>query len=372
LNSRLRFFLSERAATLAAALLLATGAARAQEPEYFEPPAPRPHFTFDWDFLARYDSITHLRIRPDIEHGRFELRPEVGFETSDRFRLGVRAVGTLGTDGNEENPRNFDNYRSRGVSLDRYYLEAKPGRWTIRAGRFGLPLAATEMIWDRDIQTPGVGVSYELGNPADSSVTLSAAGFRGPQRDGDRSRIGVGQVLWRRGDESRFALEAATSYWHIDPEDLKPHTIRQNHSVLDDGARRHLSRFRIADLLLRLHFAPGGTRVVLGLDGVRNFGARAEASADRDAFEGSLTVGRVGTPGDWRFFYIYQYVERDAVIGAYNTDDWWFHSRYRGHRAGVAFTLLPRTFVQATGVLQRRLDLSTTLNRVMFELVKLF
>jgi hypothetical protein len=83
-------------------------------------------------------------------------------------------------------------------------------------------------------------------------------------------------------------------------------------------------------------------------------------------------VGSVGTPGTWRAFYMFQYVERDAVAGAYNTDDWWFHSRYRGHRAGVAVTLLPQIYVQGTVMLQRRLDLKTWLNRITVDLVKMF
>ena len=101
-----------RACLLAAGLLVAipvTG----QESEYFEPPAPRAKFTFRWEALFRYDSIYHLRVRPDIERGRFEVRPEVAYEPSDRFKLGVRAVGNAGTDDNPDHARNFDNYRLR-------------------------------------------------------------------------------------------------------------------------------------------------------------------------------------------------------------------------------------------------------------------
>ena len=60
-------------------VLTASGAvpAGAQQTEYFEPPPPRPKFTLKWEALFRYDSIYHLRVRPDIERGRFEFRPEV-------------------------------------------------------------------------------------------------------------------------------------------------------------------------------------------------------------------------------------------------------------------------------------------------------
>lgn len=354
-------------------LLVATGllsaiCAIAQEPEYFEPPPAKPKFTFRWEALFRYDSIYRLRIRPDIERGRFELRPELGFQPSDRFKVAVRAIGNLGTDDNEENARNFDNYRSDGATLDRFYLEARPGAWTILAGQFGIPLVSSEMLWDRDVQTPGAAVSHQVPTGA-STLTLTAAGFYSPQREGDESKIFAGQTVWRGGDVNRLAIEVAASYWDFDLDELKSHLVRQNTSQPYSGGLRPESGFRLADLLVRLRFPVLRLPVTVSLDGVHNFEADRP---NRDAFEGAVAVGSVGTPGTWRAFYMFQYVERDAVAGAYNTDDWWFHSRYRGHRAGVAVTLLPQIYVQGTVMLQRRLDLKTWLNRITVDLVKMF
>src|SRR5215469_3528297 len=86
--------------------LLLSAVSAAQEPQYFEQPAEASRFLFRWDFLARYDDIYHLRVRPDVERGRFEFRPELDYQTSDRFLIGVRAVGDLGTDENGSNLRN--------------------------------------------------------------------------------------------------------------------------------------------------------------------------------------------------------------------------------------------------------------------------
>jgi hypothetical protein len=350
------------------AAALCASVALAQESQYFEEPPPRPKFKFQWEAIFRYDSIYHLRARPDIERGRFEVRPELSFTPSDRFKVAVRAVGNLGTDDNAENARNFDNYRSDGVTLDRWYVEARPGAWTILAGSFGVPLVSSEMLWDRDVQTPGAAVSHQIATGA-STLTLTAAGFYGPQREGDRSRIVAGQAVWRGGDADRFAIEAAGSYWDFDLDELRSHYVRQNSPEPYAGGQRLASGFRVADLLVRLRFPALRQPVTVSFDGVHNFEA---ADGNRSAFEGAIAVGSVGTPGTWRAFYMYQYVERDAVVGAYNTDDWWFHSRYRGHRTGVAVTLVPQVFVQGTLMLQRRLDLQTTLNRITVDLVKMF
>jgi hypothetical protein len=235
------------------------------------------------------------------------------------------------------------------------------------------------MLWDHDIQTPGIAVAYHAILGSDSLLTVAGAGFYGPQSQGDETRIGAGQVLWTSGDPGRFSVQAAVSFWYFDPFELKlffangrPNLIRQNYPNAElDGL---LSNYRILDASVRFAFPIGSVPVSIGLDGLTNFGLRgvAKAEGDGQAFEGNLTLGRVGTPRDWRFFYTYQYVEQDALIGAYNTDDWWFHTWYQGHRVGLAYTLLPGVFVQGSFMVQQRLDRDTWLNRILIDLVKMF
>ncbi len=300
------------------------------------------------------------------------MRSELDLVLSDRLRIGTRAIGDLGTDQNSDNARNFDNYRSRGSTLERWFVEARPGRVDIRLGSFGMPLVATEMLWDRDIQSLGAAAAWEF--PAGSSaLTLAAGAFRGPQRDGDRTKVGAGQLVWRWGDPGAFAIEAAASFWSFEPDHLRATYIRQNYTrLLPGGVPALLSRFRIADAIVRLRFPVRAVPITVSFDGLKNFGSRAPARGDDRAFEGSLLAGDVGTPGRLRGFYTFQYVQRDAVPGAYNTDDWWFHSWYRGHRFGLAVTVFPRVFVQGAALFQQRLDRDTWLKRFTVDLVKMF
>ena len=109
--------------------------------------------------------------------------------------------------------------------------------------------------------------------------------------------------------------------------------------------------------------------VSVSLDGVRNFAADA---GRRNAFEGSITAGALGTPGQFRASYGYQYIQRDATVGAYNSDDWWYHTWYEGHRVAVAWTFLPNVYLQGAVTLQRRLDTQYWVNRYLVDLVKMF
>ena len=67
-------------------------------------------------------------------------------------------------------------------------------------------------------------------------------------------------------------------------------------------------------------------------------------------------VGNVGTPGHLAGFFVYQYIERDALVGAYNTDDWWWHTWAEGYRFGAVVHDLAEVYVQPAVVFQRRLD----------------
>jgi hypothetical protein len=362
-------FLLAIARTTAAAMLLTAAGLAAQEAEYFPEPAAKPHFTLQWDFLARYDNIGHLELYQPIQRGRFELRPEVDFVVSDRFKLGVRGVFDYGTEPNRDNALYGDNYVSRGAYVDRYYLYWTPGSWIVRAGAFEQPILATEMLWDHDIQTPGAAVTYGTRLSPTSTLSITGAGFYSPQHYQDESILGVGQVVWTSGEESRFSIQASAAFWNLDMRNVAYQYFRENRVVFVDGKPEYRSRFRLLDALVTLKFPLAGLPVSIGLDYIHNFGA---VGSGRNAYEASLTVGSVGTPWTWRAFFIYQWIGRDALVGAYNTDDWWYHTWAEGYRAGVALTVLPMVYVQPAVVLQRLLSYEGYLTRVTVDVVKMF
>lgn len=351
----------------AALIFLAATTAAAQEAQYFEEPPAKPKLSWRWDLLARYDQVDHRDYYDTIQRGRFEIRPEIDFDPSESLRFGLRGVFDYGTE--PETYPAFDNYRARGGYPDRYYALWTPGRFALRVGRFGMPLAASEVLWDHDIQTPGGSASW---TSPDGAWTIAAAGFYAAQNHGDRSRIGVGQVVWRVGEESAekgVQLEASASYWSYDLRQMPAVYIRENTPAVSNGQPVYASEFHVADLLVRLRSRVCEVPLLLSLDGIHNF----EASSKRkNAFEATLAAGSVGSPGQLRAFYTYQYVQRDALVAAYNTDDWWFHTWYEGHRAGVAVTFLPQTYLQVSGSIQRRLDTRTWINRYLVDVVKMF
>ena len=348
-----------------------------EAPQYQTPAGSR--FQFAWDALVRYDVIDLYRQAPvpNIYRWRTEFRPEADWIASDRFRLGVRLVGNLGSDSNSTNAARFDNYRSNGVALDRAYLEARPGSFLLTGGQFPMPMRSTEMLWDRDLQVLGGAAAWRLPTGMTSSVTLRGGYFYGPQRQHDDSHIFAAQAAWEIGDPARIAVDGAESYWrftHLD--DVAGHYLRQNTPgagyvpIPGYTGSSYRTDFRLIDSLARIQWG-GGWRfpLALSLDWVHNLGASA---AYADAVEAALRIGKEGAPGDVQIFDVYQYVDRDAVVGAYNTDDWWFHTWYTGHRVGLSVTVLPQIALRPSVVFQRRQDREHYLNRYLLDLVKMF
>jgi hypothetical protein len=362
------------AASLCLLAIRALTAAQEAPPEYFQETA-KPHLAFQWDFLARYDNINHLQsytyYYDEISRGRFELRPELDFLVSPTVKFGVRAVFDYGTEPNYDNALYGDNYVSRGAVVNEYYFQWTPGPWNFQAGAFEIPVVASEMMWDhRDVTTPGAALSYVHTFGPGSTLTFTGAGIYSAQRYRDKSLLGVGQVVWNWGDASRFAVQAASAFWNMDMDDVDPQYYRQNRiRIAPDGTLSYLSKFQLLDNLVTLRFPLGGIPMSISLDFVHNFGS---VGTGPNAYEAAAMAGGVGTPGRWRAFFVYQHIGRDAVVGAYNTDDWWWHTWAEGYRAGFAYTVLPLVYFQPSVMWQRRLDSYHWVNRVTLDLVKMF
>ncbi|HWC65765.1 MAG TPA: putative porin [Thermoanaerobaculia bacterium] len=348
--------------------------------ERFEPlPAPASRFDLRWDALVRYDVIELSKQAPaeDIHRWRTELRPELDWVASDRFRLGVRLAADLGSDANRTNAARLDNYRSNGVSLDRAYLEAKPGPFMILAGQFAMPFRTSEMFWDHDVSVIGASAAWRLPLGAFSAIIAGAGFFYGPQRRHDASHIAAGQATLEVGNPENVALDWSESYWRFTHLGRTGEAwLRQNAAAYAalpgyGGGSPYENDFRIVDSLARVRLASGGRfPVTLSVDWAHNLAATEREY--RDGVEAALRVGHEGTAGDVQLFDVYQYVDRDAVVGAYNTDDWWFHSWYVGHRVGVSVTVLPQVMFRPSVVFQRRQDRKHYLNRYLLDLVKTF
>jgi hypothetical protein len=376
------------AAALLAGLLAGAAAGQSEpEPEYFAPSAGSGRWDLRWDALVRYDAIELSKQdpgAPNIFRWRTELRPEVDWVRSDRFRAGARLLASLSSDANRTNLARLDNYRSNTIELDRLFVEAKPGDFTLLGGKFEMPFRTTEMLWDRDLQPAGAAAFWRAPISMNSSLSVGSGFFYGPQRHGDASRVFASQATLELGTAGPVSVEWSEAYWQFGHLDRTARSFQRQNSGSSygpgyppgygpgygPGPTAYAGSFRILDSLVRVRAPWGRLPLLLSVDYIHNFGATEADYAD--GLEISLRAGRVGVPGDLEVFEIYQMVDRDAVVGAYNTDDWWFHTWYVGHRVGVSVTVLPQVLVRPSVVFQRRQDREHYLNRYLIDVVKMF
>jgi hypothetical protein len=299
------------------------------------------------DVSLRYDNVYGLAARPDIHRVRVWLRPGFDLTPTTWLHTGARGSFALSSDENSQNIPRFDNFHSNDISLDRLYLTIERSDLEACAGKFTMPFHISEMIWDADIQPTGFYLAFQH-----SGFTLRGGLFHRSHIHHDRSTIAAGQLGLRHYSKGRWAVESDVGYFAFNAlDEFQPGMERQNRALLSDGRLRYLSSFELAIGRFRLDYRGlGHWPLTIESTVVYNFGAPDE----RRAVEVRTQLGKLEERKDWRFTYSFQRVERDAVVGAFTSDDWWYHSDFRGSRITAAFSPVFPLFLQFSAVFQKR------------------
>ena len=288
------------------------------------------------DALARYEWTKDIPAddggTTDESRWRVQWRPRVEMSVGP-LDLGVGGELNYSQDRNDRPPAGLaelaiirDNYRSRDVRLDLAYGRVRLGALEVEAGRFAMPVALTEMIWDRDLRLQGGAAALDLGG-ADSASRLVLRGFYavGSHVYEDESSVFGGAAELTLGARTTSRLQLVGSYLEFrDLERLDPVLRRQN-TVVDE---RLVRDYRVADAVLRLTTDGPLTLVA---DYCWN---TALSSANRGLWL-SATLGALDTTRG-TIEYTYARVDEDATVAALNTDDFYWNTAWEGHRIDAA------------------------------------
>jgi hypothetical protein len=306
----------------------------------------------DWygDLRLRGELTRDIPGRPDdLERVRASVRAggrvvtESGWEVAAAVKLGV------GSDDNEDTRRNLDNEESDGAGFDEWYAAYSfSDRALFRLGKGRMPLLLSPMVWDRDLRPVGASVEYSREMRDFDALYVTAGYFAGDHLYGDESRIGALQIGygWMEGAETGFS--AFLSYLDFDDLDVlaREGLGRTNRRV----GNQFVSDFQLLDLQLIARTQAYEAPLVARLDLVRNLGA----DDLRDGARFSLVWGNADELGGWELGYSIQRIQRDAVLAAFNEDDWWFHSFARGYMPWVAYGISEHWAIQASAFIERR------------------
>jgi hypothetical protein len=129
-------------------------------------------------------------------------------------------------------------------------------------------------------------------------------------------------------------------------------------------AGHYLNDYRLLDLQLVGRYRMAKWPIEVRLEGVRNVGA----DVAREGARGSLVIGDRLKPRGWEFGYANERIQRDAVVAAFNSDEWWFHSAMRGQLAWIGYGLDATWNLRLSGFRERRDGLEYDTNRVRLDL----
>jgi hypothetical protein len=274
------------------------------------------------------DKRWQLRLFPSIEIGKKWIFAGVGGDLAYGQKDNVDGTTLNGT-----YVEYAENYHTRSARLDLAYLRLIPMDWLrVEGGRIKMPVPLTEMLWDADLKPQGGAVTLDLKMKGElSRLTFTGLAARGshPFRDEKTNMVllsATGEI--KGGPQSVLAFSGSvlqyTDYNH--PGALDPRLFRENTRAGDGLA----SDFRIVDLQARLRSsgqAPGEI--------VFDYCINTKAQENRQGVWLAVVLGALPRSRA-RIEYVYARIDRDATLGAYNTDDFVWHTDWVGHRLEIA------------------------------------
>lgn len=341
-------------AALAAALLLAS-TAQAQESQPVYQTQPSNNIRFRVDALFRQEWTEDIFVTTSESRGesrrRLRLLPrlELGGE---RFGLGIGGDFNYSSDQNAD-PRPTlirDNYDSRDARVDLAFVRLEPVSWLhAEGGRFVMPVALTEMLWDRDLRPQGAALTLQhrdsAGVPVFGATALGARSSHVFEDDGVDMFLFSGQAtLAGAGETSLQLVGSFLTFRHLDG--LEAAIRRQNTRV--DGEL--VNSYRVVDFVGR--FRQGGNSP---LELVADYCWNTAVDGDNRGLWLAAAFGAVQTSLA-RAEYTFAQVDKDATLAAYATDDFFWSTGWKGHRLDLGTRVTEKSSVHVVGQLQRFKD----------------
>ena len=348
-------------------LLLAAARAAAQEPAPLFQPEQQYSFKFKVDALSREEWTSSIFDAPGVFHNddrwRLQGRPrlEIGI---NKLTLGFGLDLNYSQDKNDQPPTQTiirDNYRSRDARVDLAFA-----RWQIASGarleggRFEMPVALTEMLWDRDLRPQGGALTLEAhdegARPRLGLTLLAARGSHVFDDGGVGMLLASGAGFFGAGEPGR--VEVRGSFVKFTGADKLEPRIRRQNSRLNGMVYQD---YDVLDAIVRYR-RDGGVPLQLVADLCWNVSAEATARAPGEAprknNRGLWLAAALGSTraNRLRLEYTFARVDKDATVAAYATDDFFWSTGWLGHRGDLGVKATDHVAFHVVGQLQRFKD----------------
>ncbi len=302
---------------------------------------------FSSNLLLRYDHQefpqTTGPYRDDVHRYRIQWRPSLLFFLTPELEAGLQGEANWIDESDEDvDPPAFpefhtplfdrDNFKRDAVVLSGAYLKYSPSpKFQLIGGKFENPFFVTELVWDHDLQPNGAAITASFESEDGTfRFTGRAADFYASHYLHDRTNlVGLQGVFQATTGPARFTFSAA--YYDHEVDDLAVPLLRTNTragTVLAND-------YNLMDFIARARWSLS-IPITAQIDYVKNLAAEnftPNVAGNGDtAYMADFIVGELQEPFDFRAGFAYHWVESDAVLAAYNIDEWWFPTRGEGYR----------------------------------------
>lgn len=278
-----------------------------------------------------------------------QVRGRIGatYAVSDLFTVGARLVT-----GNPDDPRSTDAQLSGfdkdlTVSLDQAYIQLNLDKLKVNAGKIPQPFTRTELVWDGDVSPQGISANYKT--PFANGGAFRANGMVfviDRQGTGSDSTMLGGQLGYDSPALGNWKYDFSAAYYKYTIGDMRGAnpTYWRTNLLRPDG--RYLSDFHLVDTIVGISYSGLSEKWPLRFVGdyVKNTGARTSADTGYGA---DLLLGRISSPGDWRFGYGYAMAQADAVMSAFSHDNTSIATNYRLHTLSMDYVPSKNTVISA-------------------------
>lgn len=315
------------------------------------------------DLRLRYEGIYNRQEKQadgslkDIPNrDRFRFRARLFFDSNISDEISAHLMLCTNQDANREatttNQSFTDDFNDKAVYFDRAYAIYKPNwlkKLELAGGKFKNTFLHTDMMWDPDVNPEGFYEYYqypgwanfkpfaqlgqmvvnEVANETDdAALFIYQAGFD----------WNIGKINWiLAGSYYDWASLENSKYLH--KADYKGGG--GNTFILDaNGNLEYAYDFKLWEGISFVKFKLGKIPTTLIFDYIVNTADNVPSGQDTAYYLG-FDLGETKKKGDWSIGYKYARIEKNAVIGSLNDQDF-FGANRKGHKIKVKYMVLNR------------------------------
>ena len=337
----------------AAALFLAALPAAAQEPGAVYQKPQKLRFTLESVLRGEWTQDIFVSATSTRNEDRFVGWAFPGLEANlGKFQLGAAGGFYWSSTKNYEpipTPQR-DNFRSRDARLDRAFAKFEIPWLRVAGGRFTMPIAFTEMIWDKELKPQGGALRLGLNNRGSlKGLGLTGLYAKGSHVYEDETEMMAASADAVFGTGGESTIELVGSYVEFRNLDtVQPYLRRQNSRRAPGGPLR--LEYKVLDGVLRIRRG-GAVPVQL----VGDYCVNTAADANNKGLWLAAALGSLKTTRA-RLDYTYAKVDKDATLAEYATDDFFWGTGWQGHRGDFGFRTTQASSLHAIAQWQRFKD----------------